>query len=106
MNKILLLAAALAVVNVGIAFELDNFAISDDDNPHSYGTTSSNYAINGYYDEDNQNSETIGNVKHDYRQGIQSNENSEGQSLKLQGVSKDDLEDLYFGRKLLKESRK
>lgn len=100
--KYLLICCIFASISSN-AFVIDYDSINDDDNPNNFGTNSLNYAVEGYYHED----ETQIHVHKDKQKGIMKNEkNSPNGGLVLEGVNKDDLEKLYYGNELLKNSDK
>ncbi|MGN1281766.1 MAG: hypothetical protein ACI4UM_07680 [Succinivibrio sp.] len=95
--------AALSIMIVTFAssaFELDYNAICDDDNAYgAFSSGNNNYSINGYKRNDE---ETTIIIRNDPRKGKFKNEDNTDSGLKLEGVNKSDLEDLYYGTQLLK----
>ena len=85
------------------SFVLDDFAINDDDSVNAQTDKGNNYTIRGYGTNQDSDSNTI-SVPHDRQKGIANEElfyrNKSG--VKLEGVNKDDLEDLYYGKELLR----
>lgn len=95
---ITVLCSLFLVFSVG-AFELDYNAICDDDTSTSaFSNGNNNYSINGYKRKEESNIV----VRHDPRKGKFKNEDNGDSGLKLEGVNKSDLEDLYYGSELLK----
>jgi hypothetical protein len=84
------------------AFVIDYDAINDNDNVEYYGANSLNYSSQGSFSEDGV-SRVV--VPHDRKKGIATNEDNDGNGLKLEGVNKEDLENLYYGDKLYNKTR-
>ena len=85
------------------SFVLDDFAINDDDSVNAQTDKGNNYTIRGYDTNQDSDTNTI-SVPHDRQKEIANEElfyrNNSG--VKLEGVNKDDLEDLYYGKELLR----
>lgn len=93
------------------AFELDDFAINDDDNIVSPTGSGRNYTIHGYLDS--RESKNTADIKkdsvsifHDPKQGVQEPLDNEDSGLVLKGIRQGDLEDMFYGTELLKNSTK
>ncbi len=84
------------------AFIIDYDAINDNDNDDYYGSNTANYASEGNFREDGE-SRII--IPHDPKKGIATNEDNDGNGLKLEGVNKSDLEDLYYGNELYNKTK-
>lgn len=84
------------------AFVIDYDAINDNDNVEYYGANSLNYSSQGSFSQDGV-SRVV--VPHDRKKGIATNEDNEGGGLKLEGVNKEDLENLYYGNELYNKTR-
>ena len=78
------------------AYIIDYNAINDDDNVNNFGTNSINYSIDGY----KKNEQNVTSVKHDPRRGVYIDTDADSSGLKLEGVSKEDLESLSYGKSL------
>lgn len=84
------------------AFVIDYDAINDNDNVEYYGANTLNYSSQGSFSQDGV-SRVV--VPHDRKKGIATNEDNEGGGLKLEGVNKEDLENLYYGNELYNKTR-
>lgn len=84
------------------AFVIDYDAINDNDNVEYYGANSLNYSSQGSFSQDGV-SRVV--VPHDRKKGIATNEDNESGGLKLEGVNKEDLENLYYGNELYNKTR-
>ena len=100
--KYLLISCVFASISSN-AFVIDYDSINDDDNPNNFGTNTLNYAVEGYFHED----ESQIHIHNDKQKGIMKNEkNSPDGGLVLEGVNKSDFESLYYGKELLKDTNK
>lgn len=102
MNRILTAIILFTVSMNANAFVIDYDAVNDNDNSDYYGANTINYSTQGNYTEDGI-SRVI--VPHDKKKGIATNEDNQGNGLKLEGVNKEDLEDLYYGNELYNKTR-
>ena len=105
MKQIMLTLMLLLFVGCTSAnsFVLDDFAINDDDSLNAQTDKGNNYTIRGYGSNQDPDTNTI-SVPHDRQKGIANEDqfyrNNSG--VKLEGVNKDDLEELYYGKELLR----
>lgn len=84
------------------AFVIDYDAISDNDNVEYYGANTLNYSTHGSSSDDSVNRIV---VPHDRQKGIATDEDNQGGGLKLEGVNKSDLENLYYGNELYNKTK-
>ncbi|SFS34909.1 hypothetical protein SAMN02910357_00272 [Succinivibrio dextrinosolvens] len=102
MKRLLTALITLLTTLSSYAFVIDYDAINDNDNVEYYRANSLNYASQGSFSEDGV-SRVV--VPHDRKKGIATNEDNEGGGLKLEGVNKEDLENLYYGNELYNKTK-